>query len=301
MRATKSRLCLSALALACAPSLLNAQSLPAGTTIKGTVELEYFNNGNFDLVLLYGDADASFPLGGGDRGFGIDIGVTAYEGDSTVHRIAGFGALTYRTSYGKFSFGMPRNASSGLSRMPAIGGTQLIGFEQRAFLGDLPTTLYLLNDDAFAGVRYDGDYGPLKAALSFHHLCCSDTNLADLAVKYDSGFLFASGSLQYYNGNGGAEATTFHGEVGAATDFYEAGIGATSGDNILPDAWQAWASYRPIENLGVSATVLDPEGTSAIWGLSAKYGFGNGGYVQTGVSDTRNVDPTWDLSVGFSF
>lgn len=301
MSVLKPRLCLSALALACAPSLLAAQSLPAGTTITGTVELEYLNDGNGDLVLLYGDADASFSLGSGDRGLGFDIGITAYEGDSTIHELAGFGALTYRTSYGKFSFGMPRNASSGLSRMPAIGGTQLIGFTQRAFLGDLPTTLYLANDDGFAGVRYDGDYGQLKAALSYHHLRRSDTNLADLALKYDSGFFFANGSLQYYNGNGGTEATTFHGEVGAATDFYEAGIGATRGDNILPDAWQAWASYRPIENLGVTATVLDPEGSSAIWGLSAKYGFGKGAYVQTGVSDTRNVDATWDLSVGFSF
>jgi hypothetical protein len=300
MHIMKSLRGVSVLAFACVPSLLSAQSLPAGTTINGTVELEYSNDGNSDLVLLYGDADASFALGG-DRGLGVDIGVTAYEGDSAVHDIAAFAALTYRTSYGKFSFGMPRNASSGLSRMPAIGGTQLRGYDQRRYLGDLPTYMYLKNDDAFAGVRYDGDYGQLKTALSFHHFCCSDTNLADLAVKYDSGYFFANGSLQYYNGNGGAEATTFHGEVGAATDFYEAGIGATSGDNILPDAWQAWASYRPMDRLGVSATMLDAEGTSAIWGLSAKYGFSQGGYVQAGVSDTKNVDAIWDLSVGFSF
>jgi hypothetical protein len=289
------------LALALVPTMLSAQSLPPGTTITGTVELEYANDGNTDLVLLYGDADASFSLGGGDRGLGVDIGVTAYEGDSTIHDIAGFGALTYRTNYGKFSIGMPRNASSGISRMPAIGGTQLIGFQQRAFLGDLPTTLYLATDDAFAGVRYDGEYGKLKTALSFHHLCCSDTNLADFAVTYDSGSFFAGGSLQYYNANGGAEATLFHGEVGASADLYEAGVGITSGDNLIPDAWQAWASYRPMDRLGVSATMLDPEGTSAIWGLSAKYGFSQGAYVQAGVSDTKNVDALWDLSVGFSF
>ena len=291
---------LSALALACAPVTLSAQSTGAGSPIHGTVELEYSDDGTNDMALLYGDADASFSFTGGGQGMGFDAGVTAYLGEGGSSDTAIFGALTYTTSYGKFSFGLPRNASSGLSRMPVIGGTQAVGAFQKAWLGDLPLTNYLANDDYFAGVRYDGHYGAVKTALSFHHTK-TDVNFADLAVKYDSGFFFTNGSLQYFNGNGGTEATVFHGEAGAATDFYDAGIGVTSGDKLIPDAWQAWASFRPVEQLGISATMLDPDGAAAIWGLSAKYGFMQGGYVQGGVSDTKNADALWDVSVGFSF
>ena len=291
---------LSALALACAPVTLSAQSTGAGSPIHGTVELEYSDDGTNDMALLYGDADASFSFNGGGQGMGFDAGLTTYLGEGGSSDTAIFGALTYTTSYGKFSFGLPRNASSGLSRMPVIGGTQAVGAFQKAWLGDLPLTNYLANDDYFAGVRYDGHYGAVKTALSFHHTK-TDVNFADLAVKYDSGFFFANGSLQYFNGNGGTEATVFHGEAGAATDFYDAGIGVTSGDKLIPDAWQAWASFRPVEQLGISATMLDADGASAIWGLSAKYGFMQGGYVQGGVSDTKNADALWDVSVGFSF
>ena len=291
---------LSALALACAPVTLSAQSTGAGSPIHGTVELEYSDDGTNDMALLYGDADASFSFNGGGQGMGFDAGLTTYLGEGGSSDTAIFGALTYTTSYGKFSFGLPRNASSGLSRMPVIGGTQAVGAFQKAWLGDLPLTNYLANDDYFAGVRYDGDYGAVKTALSFHHTK-TDVNFADLAVKYDSGFFFANGSLQYFNGNGGTEATVFHGEAGAATDFYDAGVGVTSGDKLIPDAWQAWASFRPVEQLGISATMLDPDGAAAIWGLSAKYGFMQGGYVQGGVSDTKNADALWDVSVGFSF
>lgn len=298
MYTVKPLLLLTTLALSSLPAALSAQSLPGGMT--GTVELEYTTDGNSDFTLLYGDVDASFPISGGDRGLGLDVGLTGYLGESSFNEIAVFAALTYTTGVGKFSFGLPRNASAGISRMPVIGGTQLVGLAQDAFVGDLPLARYLIADDPFLGMRYDGDYGALKAALSLHHFD-SGADVADLAVKYDGGFFFTSGSLQHFSSTGSGDATVLHGEIGAATEFYEAGIGATSGDSLIPDAWQAWASYRPMDKLGVSATVLDPDGANTIFGLSAKYGFSQSGYVQAGISDTRNADALWDLSVGLDF
>lgn len=283
-------------AMAFAPAAVQAQ----GITASGTVELEYSSDGNTDYALLYGDADMSYAFDASDRGLGIDLGVTGYLGDDPFNDVAVFGALTYSSDFGKFSFGMPRNASSGMSRMPVIGGTQVAGFAQKAFLGDLPLTNYLANDDPFAGLRYDGEFGAVKAAVSAHR-SRSDTNLVDAALTYTGGFVFAGGSLQYFDFDNGTDATAFHGEIGAATDFYEAGIGVTSGDSALPDAWQAWAMYRPADKLDLTATMLDPEGAAAIWGLSAKYGVMQGGYLQGGVSDSKNADARWDVSVGFSF
>ncbi|MCA0273697.1 MAG: hypothetical protein LCH69_16770 [Proteobacteria bacterium] len=284
------------LAMAFAPAAVAAQGIDAS----GTVELEYSSDGNTDFALLYGDADMSYSFDGSGRGLGLDLGLTGYLGDDPFNDVAVFVALSYSTDFGKFSFGMPRNASSGMSRMPEIGGTQAVGFAQKAFLGDLPLTDYLANDDPFLGLRYDGDFGAVKTAVSAHRTR-SDTNLVDAALTYTGGFLFAGGSLQYFDLDNGTDGTTLHGEIGAATDFYEAGIGVTSGDTALPDAWQAWAMYRPIDNLDLTASVLDPDGASAIWGLSAKYGVMQGGYLQGGVSDSKNADARWDVSVGFNF
>lgn len=286
-------------AMAFAPVAATAQSLP-GVTASGTAELEYSTDGNNDYALFYGDADMSYSLSGSDWGLGFDLGVTTYLGDDPFGDTAVFGALTYSTDFGKFSIGLPRNASAGMSRMPAIGGTQAVAYGQRAFLGDLPVTEYLAADDPFAGVRYDGTFGAVKFAASAHHFR-DDANLVDAALTYSGGFLFAGGSLQYYDLDNGTNATTLHGEIGAKTDFYEAGLGLTSGDNILPDAWQAWASYKPVDNLDLTATVLDPENAALIWGLSAKYDVFKGGYVQGGVSNTKDTDARWDVSVGFNF
>lgn len=301
MRFLNPLLRLSALSLLCSPAVLSAQSLPPGASVTGTLEMSYSSDSNDDLTLFYGDVDGRFSLSGGGEGLGFDLGLTTYQGNDTFHDLALYGALTYTTSYGKFSIGLPRNASSGLSRMPLIGGSRALGYAQQAYLGDLPQLGYLAADEEFYGLRYDGDYGALKAAVSVHHFCCSGGDFADVAVKYDSGFFFANGSLQYYDPKNAPNATVLHGEAGAATDFYEAGLGLTSGDTILPDAWQAWATYRPIDQVGVSATMLDAEGASALWGLSAKYGFAQGGYVQAGIADSKNTDALWDVSLGFKF
>lgn len=288
------------MAVALSPFSAQAQSLAGGVNAKGSVELEYSTDGDDSYSLLYGNVDIGYSFDGSGRGLGLDLGLTGYLGDDPFGDAAVFAALSYSTDFGKFSFGLPRNASSGMSRMPVIGGTQAIGLGQRAYLGDLPLTDYLLTDDPYAGVRYDGEFGAVKAAASAHHFR-QDTNLVDVALTYTGGFVFAGGSLQYYDFDNGTKATTLHGEIGAATDFYEAGLGVTSGDNALPDSWQAWAMYRPVENLDLTASMLDAEGSAALWGLSAKYNVFRGGYVQGGVSNTRSTDARWDVSVGFSF
>lgn len=294
------RLRVAALFMIFAPVAALAQTLPAGVTATGNVELEYSTDGDNAYTVLYGDADVGYSFDGSGQGLGVDLGLTGYLGDDPFDDVAVFAALSYATDFGKFSFGLPRNASSGMSRMPVIGGTQAIGFGQKAFLGDLPLTNYLANDDPYAGLRYDGEFGAVKLAASAHRFR-HDTNLVDVALTYTGGFAFAGGSVQYYDFDNGTNATTLHGEFGAASDFYEAGVGLTSGDNVLPDAWQAWAMYRPVEKLDLTATMLDPEGSAAIWGLSAKYDVFQGGYVQGGVSNTKNTDARWDVSVGFSF
>ncbi|MGB3314468.1 MAG: hypothetical protein WBB85_08640, partial [Albidovulum sp.] len=222
-------------------------------------------------------------------------------GETFEVETAVFADATYRTSYGKFSFGIPRNAASAVSRMPDLGGSKLVSLEQDILTGGIVEAVYLLGDDTPIGLRYDAEYGMMKAAVSYHRLSDLDTNVFDLAIGYDTGRFFANGSLELVKPGATSSQSAIHVEIGASADHYEAGLGYTGGSNVVPDALMAWATYRPMDQLGVTATVLDVDGASTIYGLSGKYTVWQGAYVQAGVVDTTSSDALWDLSLGYQF
>ena len=301
MRAGQLTTTLSGLILAAiAPLCATAQSVP-NVAITGAVELEYLTSDDFHDTMLFGDVGLSFGPASGATGLGFDLGLLAIDGDSFDTETALFAAATYTTSYGKFSFGVPRNAASAFSRMPDIGGMKLISIEQDAFTGGIVELLYLFGDEAPVGLRYDADYGMLKTAISYHHLSDVDADIFDLALSYDTGRFFANGSLENVKASETSSQSALHAEIGASADFYEAGLGYTSGSNVVPDAFMAWATYRPMEQLDLTATVFDVDGSDSLYGLSGKYGFWKGAYVQAGMVDSSSADALWDLSLGYQF
>ncbi|MGB7321420.1 MAG: hypothetical protein WBC95_08395 [Albidovulum sp.] len=283
------------------PLTATAQSMPENVTISGDVEIQYLSSDTNDTTLLFGDVDLSFAPVSGGTGLGFDAGLLAYDDSDTfgVSEAALFAAVTYTTSYGKFSFGIPRSAASDFVRMPDVGGNRLIGLEQRVISGSVTEFLYLLGDETPVGLRYDGDYGALKTALSYHRI--DDVNVYDLALSYEAGAFFATGSVERVTGLG-SNATLVHAEIGASTDFYEAGLGYTDdGDVFIDSAFMAWASIRPMDQLGLTATILDVKNSDTVYGLSGKYGFWNGAYAQLGVIDSSGFDPIWDVALGYHF
>ncbi len=282
------------------PVAANAQSLP-GMNISGDVEVEYLTSDGSDATVLFGNVDLSFGPASGGAGLGFDAGLYAIDTDNSSGESAIFAALTYRTGYGKFSFGIPRSAASTYSRMPAIGGVRLIEVSLDSITRGMVERVYLLGDDTPYGLRYDGDYGALKAAASYHRFSDIDADIYAVAVSYDGGAFFANGAYEAVDVAGTSTQTSLHAEIGAEADLYEAGIGYTKGSNFVPDAFMAWATYRPMTQLDVTASIVDPDTAAAIYGLSGSYTLWNAAYVQAGVLDTSGTDPIWDLSLGYKF
>ncbi len=282
------------------PSSVAAQSAP-NINVTGEIEVEVLHSDGSDETFLFGDIDLSFGPAAGAGGLGFDLGVLAIDSDGIGSESAIFAAATYRTSYGKFSFGLPRNAASAFSRMPDLGGTKLVALEQDIFTGGIVELFYLLGDDTPVGLRYDGEYGMVKTAVSYHRLSDSEATVFDVAASFEMGKFFTNGSVEIVKPQGTSSQSAVHAEIGASTDLYEAGIGYTIGSDVIPDAFMAWATYRPVQKLDISATVLDIDGTDALYGLSGTYAFWNSAYVQAGVADSSGIDAVWDLSLGYKF
>ncbi len=285
---------------AIAPMAVNAQSLP-GMTISGDVEAEYLTSDGSDVTVLYGNVDLGFGPSAGATGLGFDAGLYAIDTDTSSSESAVFAALTYRTSYGKFSFGIPRSAASSYSRMPAVGGVKLFEVSVDSVTKGTAEQVYLLSDDTPYGLRYDGDYGALKAATSYHRFPDLDADVYAIAVSYDAGAFFANGAYEAVDSAGTSTQSSLHAEIGAEADLYEAGIGYTKGSNFVPDAFMAWATYRPMSKLDVTASIVDTDASDAIYGLSGSYTLWNTAYVQAGVLDTSGADPILDFSLGYKF
>lgn len=95
--------------------------------------------------------------------------------------------------------------------------------------------------------------------------------------------------------------SSLHLEIGATGANYEAGIGYTVGSNLVEDALMAWATYQPSSAVAVTASLLDIDGASAIYGLSGTYSFASGAYLQGGILDSSDADAVFDLSLGYRF
>ncbi|MCV2870019.1 hypothetical protein OEW28_15415 [Defluviimonas sp. WL0002] len=278
------------------PVAAQAQSLPDGINLSGEVEIEGLSSSGDKETLYYGDLDASFDLGA--SGLGFDLGFLGVS-DGSDSESAIFAALTYGTQHGKFSVGMPRNALRDFTRMPDIGGVKYLSLATAPFTNGLVEDVILFGDADQLGARYDGDYGNLKVAVSYHDFDDFDASATDIAASYESGIYFVTGGVEFLNGSG-SDANIFHVEAGAQADYYSAGIGFTTSDDVLPDATMAWASYSALPNTDLTVSLMDVDGTT-IYGLSGEWRFLNYSRVQLGVADSTDGDAIWDASIGLRF
>jgi hypothetical protein len=291
---------LIALAALGVPAMASAQSLPEGVTGKGYIEYEYLTSDGEDASGIIGDFDISVAPGA--SGFGFDFGLFGLDFEDTSE-VALYGALTYTTGNHKFSFGVPRSALKDHTRVPDIGGSRFFSLEAGILTDGLVDVAYLQSDETPIGLRYDGDFGAVKASASYHRFSDEeDVDVFGFGATYTQGMWFASGSVEHFDGES-ANGTLVHAEGGVETDLYSVGLGLSNGDDSYFDdtAVMLWGSYKVMPQLEVTATVLDVASTT-LYGVSADYNFWSGAYAQLGYFDGDNVDDgVWDISLGWKF
>ena len=281
-----------------------AQSAQEGFYTNGYAELSYFDSGSGNgQTLGYSEATIGYNT---SSGFGAEVGVDAIitEGDDNT---AIYGALTYQSSFGKLSLGVPRAAIDAyLGGVPTVAGAVpfkigSVGSSKRSAI----TSSYLLNNgEVPIGLRYDGTFGSTNIGASYHRY--DDADVYDLAANYALGQATLTGAIEHFVGGGTADTRYF---IGAETKFGQVSAGVLwSGNYAFSNdaAIEAYAKFKPLEQLELSATALNIDvgsGGSTVYGLAADYTFSQGAYVQAGVADSFNSssDTAVNLALGLRF
>lgn len=281
-----------------------AQTAQDGFYTNGYAELSYFNFGGSSRTFGYSEATIGFVDAGSGFGaeFGVDALITEDEDEAAI-----YGTLTYQSSFGKLSFGVPRAAlDTYFASVPTVGGMLpfkigQIGATKRSFL----SAAYLFTDDEVPlGLRYDGSFGATNVGASYHRF--DDLDVYNLAANQQFGQTTVMGGLERIADTTVSETRYFLG-VETKLGQVSAGLLYSGNFNFSDDAAiEAYAKYKPLEQLELAATALNLDsgsGSDTLFGLSADYSFNQGAYVQAGVAD--DFDPgdstAYNLALGLRF
>ena len=285
-------------------SPLLAQSAQEGFSTNGYAELSFFDSGTGSTRTLgYSEATIGYNTA---SGLGAEVGVDAFINNGTSDS-ALYGAVTYQSSFGKLSFGVPRAAIDAyLQSVPTVGGMTAFKLGGLGLTrGSAVTTDYLLSSgDTPIGLRYDGTFGTINVGASYHSY--RDADVYDAAANFQLGQATLTGAIEHIVKNGDGDTRYF---LGAESKFGQVTAGVLwSGNYALSNdaAIQAYAKFKPLDQLELSATALNTDvgsGVSTVYGLSADYTFSQGAYVQAGVADSFNStsNTAVNLALGLRF
>lgn len=282
-----------------------AQSAQDGFYTNGFAELSYFSSFGGDGQTL-GYSEATIGYTDANSGFGAEFGVDAVitENDDQA---AIYGTLTYQSSFGKLSVGVPRAALDAyLASVPSLGGLQIfnigeLGTSKRSIV----STAYLFsNTETPLGLRYDGTFGATNVGASYHNF--NGAEVYNLAANYKMGETTLTGAVEHLADSGSTDTRYF---LGAESNFGTVTAGFLYSDNRAFSngaAVEAYAKYKPIDQLELSASALNIDfgsSSTTLYGLAADYSFSQGAYVKAGVADDfqSSNDTSYNLALGLRF
>lgn len=288
----------------------------AGPVLAQSAQDGFFTNG-FAEVSQSGGSGDSFTIGRSEAtlgytdaasGFGVEFGVDALitEDDDATGL---YGVVTYQSSFGKLSFGVPRPAVDAfLQNVPTVGGlVQLDVGEIGLYKSSFVSTLYLATDeDAPIGLRYDGTFGQTNVGASYQRF--ADIDVYNVAANYKIGEAVLTGAVEHLTDGDQSETRYF---LGAESNFGPVTAGLFYAGNAFVSsgsAVEAYAKYKPMDQLELTATAVSIDAgpsspSTEIYGLAADYTFDQGIYVRGGVADTLegSSDTLYNLALGLRF
>lgn len=278
-----------------------AQSAQDGFYYDGYAELGYFDGGDGNTI---GYSDATIGYTDAASGFGGELGVEAVIADGDLYS-ALYGVLTYQSSFGKLSFGVPRSVvDSYLAYVPTLGGITFYNFgelslSKRSYVG---ATYLFTDEETPVGLRYDGAIGTANVGASYSRY--DDLDVYNLAANTKFGQTTVTGAIDYLKDGTTDEARYF---FGVETNFGQVTAGLLLAQNAYFNdrtSVEAYAKYKPMDQLELTVSALDIgiSGIDTAYGLSADYTFSQGLYVKAGVVDAfTSSDTAYNVAFGLRF
>ncbi|WP_128516512.1 hypothetical protein [Tabrizicola thermarum] len=303
-------LLLSGLALGAGPAL--ALDLGNGFAITGDVELEYLDDGSDDETLAVHDLTLGWrSQAGGSFSFGLDVttqGFDLIQDDVDNSKLWAAGVLV--TPYGEIAAGRPQPVLERMFPLPQPGGARYVDIlfaSVGGYGGSFLAQTAVLSDYLdFTGLTVKGTSGALTYGAGAHRIKGPSAS----AEGYELGAIYRAGGTDLfvaYEMLDTPVGTLDRWQVAAryATDRWSVGIHHMDSDYIVTSvaATTLFGDYRLSDALTIGAQVISAtEWNYTLYGLSAEYGFGRGGFGQLGyLTADEGSDSIASASIGYRF
>lgn len=304
------RATLAALLLTAASPAL-AFDLGNGLSLTGEVELEH-GRGEESDSFLHGDATLSWRNGGaGALGFGLDLTVESIFVLGDNEDITSYwGGVVLTTGVGEITLGAARPVIDTVYSFPDFGTLSIFNVGFPPIARSFTTFFAAIEEDIVVGVSLEGSAGALTYGASIHELntFSGTAHSSQIAVTYAMGDTTLMGGFETVSvsGMGGSVSTyriaALHRmdrlTLGAELSSQDADMSPSTNFGLLYGGYDVSEALTVRGNIGV---VDEISGSDTIWNLGAEYRFGNGGFLQGGVTSLGDSDEIYDVGIGFRF
>jgi len=255
-----------------------------GAYFGGVAELEFNLSDDFTDELLGGRADVRAGFlnqSSGTVQLGFEIGIDAYD-IAGAPRLTAWQAVGYAvTSAGTFSIGAPLAAEADFGPETVFDRTVI---NRILLIEDRPTPESVILDfaDPVAGLRYDGQFGPVSVAVSAHEFIqADDLSAYSAAASFEGSFFTLTGQAGLVDGPADRTQTfslaaeSQYGPVGGAVEIL-----SIEGDQYIYTIEGSYAvDDRFAVAVGLQELDLDRGGADTSWLVEAQYGFATGAFI----------------------
>ena len=255
----------------------------SGPYVSGELELEFSLSDDITDDLLGGriDARAGVQAPGNGLTYGVELGVDAYDIPGATH-LLGLQAVGFATgTFGTISLGAPFAAETDYGPDTVFDRTVLNTLALTTVRPTPESVLRALGEPN-PGIRYDGGFGNLSVALSYHNITGGpDLSAVSGVASYEGTFFTVTSEIGYVE--------TSVSDLYTVNLAAESGVGPWGGVievlNIDGDdyIYTVEGSYAVNDRFSVSAGLreldLTTGGPDTSWLVEAEYGFGNGAFI----------------------
>jgi hypothetical protein len=282
-----------------------------GLGLTGVIELEHAR-GETSESFLRGDATLSWRnSSAGTLGFGLDLTVDSIfilgeNDDATSY----WGGVVLTTGIGEITLGAARPVIDTVYSFPDFGTLSIYNVSFPPIARSFTTFFAAIEEDVLPGISLEGSAGALTYGASIHELqtFSGSARSSQIAVTYAIGDTTLLGGFETISASGMGNNVSIYRlgalhrmdrlTIGAELSSLDASTSPTTSLGLLYGAYDVTEALTVSGSLGV---VDQSSGSETLWNLGAEYRFGNGGFLQGGVTSLGASDEIVDVGIGFRF
>jgi len=276
-----------------------AQSIPEGVYIRGSIQAEYLSDGTTNVTAGAADIVLGYKASGvSSLPVGIEVGLYRFGTDSLSFDTVVTPVVFIDTQFGRFSAGTPRPALDDYIMQSRYANSVYwdLGLVGRSNLSYTDFAHKIIGAES-SGVRFDGARGALRYGISAHRFTGLD--LFTAAANYTIGQFVIAGGIE---AAGVAASNGYYGSVHGNFGRFTGSVSVVRPIATSLTYSQVTGTYSTLANLTLEVShLVVSTGGFAVTNGSVKYGLPSGTYVGANVLSSAGSSPTFGVFAGWDF